>query len=206
MKMMKLSRERGSACEGCDRRRYPTDRESAARLSGRAWKRLSRPRPRAATNCSRSLGCCCFIPGGLPIRSQIGLRERVGPDRFVCRRAPVASTPGGETVDLGRGTVETGCPMVSVHRPVGIACRAEVDPTFKWRPEKAVTRPWPTSWSAMRSNTASATRAPARSPSLNRTPAELVRLTVADDGSGLQPGVDPEHINSLGLSIARAFA
>ena len=114
---------------------------------------------------------------------------------------------GGETVDLDAVLSKLVAHLVSAHRPVGIACRAEVDPTFKWRPEKAVPviMAHELVCNALEhgfGDEGTGTIA----LSLNRTPAELVRLTVADDGSGLQPGVDPEHINSLGLSIVRAFA
>ena len=41
---------------------------------------------------------------------------------------------------------------------------------------------------------------------LGRTPDGPVRRLVADDGSGLPPGIDPQRRHSLGLSIVRAFA
>ena len=115
---------------------------------------------------------------------------------------------GSETVDLDAVLRKLAQHLVGAHRPVGIACRIEVDPTFQWRPEKAV----PVIMVAHElvcnaiehgfgdDGTGTITVL------LGRTPVGLVRLVVADDGSGLPPGVDPEHGDSLGLSIVRAFA
>jgi two-component system, sensor histidine kinase PdtaS len=98
--------------------------------------------------------------------------------------------------------------LVTAHRPVGVACRVEVEPEFVWGPERAV--PIVMVVHELVCNAIEhgfgEDRMGTISVSLQRTQAGLVRLTVADDGSGLPPGVDAANSDSLGLSIIRAFA
>lgn len=98
--------------------------------------------------------------------------------------------------------------LVAAHRPVGVACRVAVAPGFLWPPDRAVPLVMVVHELVCNAiehgfgddGTGSITVA------LDRTAAGLVRLTVADDGRGLPPGVDPQRGDSLGLSIVRAFA
>jgi two-component sensor histidine kinase len=98
--------------------------------------------------------------------------------------------------------------LVAAHRPVGIACRVEVAPGFVWPPDRAVPLVM-----VVHELVCNALEhgfgddgVGAIAVSLDRTPTGLVRLTVADDGRGLPPGVDAERADNLGLSIVRAFA
>ena len=115
---------------------------------------------------------------------------------------------GSGTVDLNAVLHNLAARLVSAHRPVGIACRVEIDPTFQWQAEQAVPIVMVTHeliCNALEHGFGEAGIGTI-TVLLGRTPTGLVRLLVADDGSGVPPQVDPERSNSLGLSIVRAFA
>jgi two-component system, sensor histidine kinase PdtaS len=115
---------------------------------------------------------------------------------------------GRDTVQLDAVVAKLVTQLVAAHRPVGIACRVEVAPEFAWGPDKAVPivmvvhelecNALEHGFGEDETGTISVT--------LGCTAAKLVRLSVADDGRGLPPYVDPAHADSLGLSIVRAFA
>lgn len=113
-----------------------------------------------------------------------------------------------DRVDLGEVLSRLAKRLIAAHRPVGVALRVEVMPGFLWSPDRAAPLVMVVHELVCNAiehgfgeeGVGSITVA------LDRTEAGKVRLSVADDGRGLPPGIDPERSDSLGLSIVRAFA
>jgi two-component sensor histidine kinase len=113
-----------------------------------------------------------------------------------------------DRVELSEVLTRLATRLVTAHRPVGVACRVEVAPGFLWPPDRAVPLVM-----VVHELVCNAIEhgfgddgVGSIAVSLDRTATGLVRLSVADDGRGLPPGIEPERGDSLGLSIVRAFA
>lgn len=115
---------------------------------------------------------------------------------------------GGEVVELDEVLASMTQRLISAQRPVGVACRTDVDPTMVWRSDKAV--PLIMVAHELVSNALEhgfgADGTGTIVLALKRAEAATVRLSVTDDGRGLPADAGGAAGNSLGLGIIRAFA